>query len=125
GQVDLMFDQLSSSLPLINSGKLKALGVTTLERSSVSPDLPTLHESGLTNFEASTTAGILFPADTPDEVVEKFSEALQKVMSRPSTVQAFRNMGADVVPGTAQDFDQIMLDETTKWTTVVNDADIK
>lgn len=125
GQVDLMFDQLSSSLPMIQAGKLKALGVTTRERSAVAPELPTLHESGLPDFEASTTTGILFPAGVSDEVVEAFNAALQFALSRDNVVQAFQAQGAQVLPGPADAFDAIMTDEIAKWSAVVEGGNIQ
>ncbi len=124
GHVDVMFDQLSSSIGFIKSGKLRAFGVTTLSRAGAMPELPTLAESGLTGFEASTTTGILFPAATPPAVVAKVNAALIKVLQLPATREHFVRSGADVVESSAGTFDRIMREETVKWTKVVRDANV-
>lgn len=124
GHVDLTFDQLASTLTQIKAGKLKALGVTTAQRSSVMPELPTLAESGLPNFEASTTAGLLFPAGTPADVIAKVNAAVQKTLQQPNVQQQFRDLGSDVLIGTGADFDRILSDETEKWNQVIKDAGI-
>lgn len=125
GQINLRFDQLSSALPLIKSGKIRALGVTTSTRSSIAPDLPTIAESGLPNFESSTTTGILFPAGTPQDVIQKFNAALVKTLQQPEVQKNLQSLGADVAAGTPQDFANTMSNETAKWTKVVQDAHIK
>ncbi|TAL90404.1 MAG: tripartite tricarboxylate transporter substrate binding protein [Candidimonas sp.] len=125
GQIQSRFDQLSSALPLIRSGKLRALGVTTLVRSQVVPELPTLAESGLPGFEASTTTGILFPVGTPRAIIEKINAAVNKVLEQPNTVTRFKSMGADVEKGSPPHFQQIMRSEVAKWTKVVHEAHIK
>jgi tripartite-type tricarboxylate transporter receptor subunit TctC len=125
GQIDLRFDQFSSALPLIKSGKIRALGVTTATRSELAPDLPTIMESGLPQFEASTTTGILFPAGTPPAVIDKFNAALVQTLKQPEVHKNLESLGADVLPGTPQDFEKTMQDELVKWTKVVRDANIK
>jgi tripartite-type tricarboxylate transporter receptor subunit TctC len=125
GQISLRFDQLSSALPLIKTGKIRALGVTTLERSAVAPDLPTLAESGLPKFEASTSTGILFPAGTPQAVIARFNAALVKTLQRPEVRKNLLSLGADVTPGPPQEFARTMRDELAKWTTLVQQAHIK
>lgn len=125
GQIQVRFDQLSSALPLIRAGKLRALGVTTLARSQLMPELPTLAESGLPGFEASTTTGVLFPAGTPQAVVVKVNAAINKVLDRPAVRARLKSMGADVEEGPAGHFKQIMQVEVAKWTKVVHEAHIK
>lgn len=124
GHVDLTFDQLASTLSQIKAGKLQALGVTTAQRSSVMPELPTLAESGLPNFEASTTAGLLFPAGTPENIISEVNAAVQAVLQQPKVQQQFRELGSDVLIGTGADFDQILRDETEKWNNVIKEAGI-
>ncbi len=124
GHVDVMFDQLSSSIGFIKSGKLRAFGVTTLARAGAMLELPTLAESGLPGFEASTTTGILFPAATPVAVVAKVNAALAKVLQLPATRDHFVRSGADVVESSAGTFDRIMREETAKWTKVVREGNV-
>ncbi|ARP81918.1 hypothetical protein CAL12_14575 [Bordetella genomosp. 8] len=125
GQINLRFDQLSTSMPLVKTGKIRALGVTTKARSSVAPDLPTVAESGLPNFEASTSTGILCPAGTPAAVIEKLNGALVKTLQGADVKKNLLSLGADVSPGTPQDFENTLTDELAKWTKVVKDANIK
>lgn len=125
GQIDVRFDQLSSALPLIRSGKIRALGVTTSEQSSVAPDLPTIAGSGLPGFESSTSTGLLFPAGTPQAIVDKVNAALIKTLKQPEVRKSLQSLGADVAPGTEQDFAATMRNEIAKWTKVVHDANIK
>jgi tripartite-type tricarboxylate transporter receptor subunit TctC len=124
GHVDLTFDQLASTLPQIRAGKLKALGVTTAQRTSVMPDLPTLAEAGLPGFEAATTTGLMFPKGTPADVLTRVNAALQKTLARDTTARQFRELGADVQAGAAADFDKTLKAETVKWEQVIRDARI-
>lgn len=119
GQIDIMFDQMASSLPLVKAGKLRALGVTTATRSTLLPDLPTITESGLKGYEASTTTGILFPKGTPKEVTEKVNEALNVALRNQAVRDQFLQMGAEIRPGSAQDFQDLLSSETKKWSEVV------
>src|SRR5690606_12772122 len=125
GHVDLTFDQLASTIAQIQAGKLHALGVTTSARSSVMPELPTLAESGLPDFEASTTAGLLFPAGTPQEILDQINTAMQVVLNTPEVQQQFRDLGADALPGTGADFDRILASETAKWNQIIQEAGIQ
>lgn len=124
GHVDLTFDQLASTLPQIRAGKLKALGVTTAQRTSVMPDLPTLAEGGLPGFEAATTTGLMFPKGTAPDVLARVNAALQKTLARDSTVKQLRELGADVQTGAAADFDRTLKAETAKWEQVIRDAGV-
>jgi tripartite-type tricarboxylate transporter receptor subunit TctC len=124
GQTDLSFVQPASVLAQMASGKLRALGVTTLKRSSVVPDVPTLDESGLPGFEASTTTGLLFPAGTPKEILAKVNAALVKVLAMPDTRKRFAELGSDVMTGN-EDFSNIVRLEIQQWSKVIRDADLK
>lgn len=125
GQVDLSFDQLASTLPQIQSGKLRALGVTTLSRTTVFPELQTLTESGLPNFESSTTTGLLFPKGTPAAVINKMNANVQAILKMPETQQKFTALGADVVIGSGEDFEKILATDMQKWALVVKEAGVK
>jgi tripartite-type tricarboxylate transporter receptor subunit TctC len=125
GQIDVMFDQLSSSIGYIQGGKLRALAVTTLKRSSGLPNTPTVDESGYKGFEASTTTGILLPAATSKDIVQKIHGALLKVLQQPSTKDNFMRIGADVLHSSPQEFEKVLRNEITKWTKVVHDANVR
>jgi tripartite-type tricarboxylate transporter receptor subunit TctC len=125
GQVDMMFDQVSSSIGYIKSGKLRPLAVTTLKRTGALPDVPTMNESGLKGFEASTMTGVLLPAKTPQEIVKRVYDAVVKTLRTPATRQAFAKVGADVIESTPEALDKLMHSENVKWTKVIREAHVK
>ncbi|WP_459615511.1 Bug family tripartite tricarboxylate transporter substrate binding protein [Bordetella sp. 2513F-2] len=125
GHVDLTFDQLASTRAQIEAGKLTALGVTTAERTAMAPGLPTLAESGLPGFEASTTTGLLFPKGTAPEMLLRVNAALQATLQRDDVAGKFRELGADPQPGTPAEFDATLASETAKWANVISAAGIK
>jgi tripartite-type tricarboxylate transporter receptor subunit TctC len=125
GQVECMFDQLSSSSGYIKGGKLRALAVTTLKRSPTIPDVPTVDESGYKGFEASTTSGIMLPAATPQDIVMKVHAAVVRTVRLPATKEAFARIGADTLESTPEEFSRVLQAEIVKWTKVIKDANIK
>lgn len=125
GQVDLMFDNMPTSLPFIKSGRLRALGVTSTARSNALPQLPTLAESGLPGFEASTVTGIVMPADTPAPVAQRIHAALAKSLASSKLRDDFAQMGADLINLSPESFAGLMRDEGLKWTQVIRDAGVR
>jgi tripartite-type tricarboxylate transporter receptor subunit TctC len=125
GQVDLIFDQLSSSGGLIKAGKLRALGVATLKRSTLLPDVPTIDESGVAGFEASTYTGIMLPAATPKDIVGKVYEALSSWLDRPAARESFARLGADVIRSTPEETVRRIRDDIAKWKKVSQATGIK
>jgi tripartite-type tricarboxylate transporter receptor subunit TctC len=95
GRVHLMFDNQASALPNVKAGKVRALAVTTLKRSSFLPELPTLDESGLKGFDMTTWWGVMAPAKTPPAVVERLSAEILKAMDAPEVKDRLRNMGSE------------------------------
>ena len=95
GRVHLMFDNLASALPNIRTGKVRGIAVTTLQRSGFVKDLPTLHESGLKDFDLTTWWGIMAPGKTPDAVVEQLAAELARVMQQADVRERFAAMGSD------------------------------
>jgi tripartite-type tricarboxylate transporter receptor subunit TctC len=93
GQVMIMFDQVSTSFPHIRTGKLRALGVTSRERSALFPDLPTIAEAGLKGFEDSTFNGVVAPAGTPREILERIRQEVVKAVAVPETRNRFLERG--------------------------------
>ena len=98
GQIQLAFDQVSSSGPFIKAGKLRALAVTTPQRSKLLPDVPTIDESGVRGYDYSTWTTLAIPAATPKEAVQKLRDAVDAVIAQPRTREAFEKLGAEVVP---------------------------
>jgi tripartite-type tricarboxylate transporter receptor subunit TctC len=95
GRVHLMFDNLASALPNVKAGKVRALAVTTMKRSSFLPELPTLDESGLKGFDMTTWWGVMAPAKTPQAAVERLSAEILKAMDAPEVRERLRNMGSE------------------------------
>jgi tripartite-type tricarboxylate transporter receptor subunit TctC len=124
GETDLMFDNLPPVLPQIKAGKMRALAVTTLERSAVMPELPTLDELGLKGYDVSAWFGLAAPAATPRDVVMRLNQALNKVSSDPQVREALVARGATVVQGTPEAFTAFVRAESEKWAPIVKRANI-
>ena len=125
GQVHLMFDQISASGPHIKAGKLRAIAVTTQKRSMFLPAVPTVDESGIRGFEASTTTTIAAPSATPKDVLARLREAVLKVLDEPRTRLSFEKLGSEVVKSTPEDFARRIRDELAKWTRVRKETGIR
>lgn len=125
GQVQFMFDNMPSSWPHAQSGKLRALAVTTKERSPSAPDLPTMAESGFPNFDVSSWFGLIAPANTPPEVVAKLNAAMLKGLDKPEVKRAFEDLGAVPVKTTPAEFGQFIKSEVDTWATVVKASGAK
>ena len=119
GQVQLMFDNLPSSLGLIKGGKLRAIAVTSTTRAAALPDVPTIAESGLPGFEASSWFGVLAPAGTPHEIVAKLNGTIAAWLATPEAKEKLLAQGAIAAGGSPDDFARHIDRETVKWATVV------
>ena len=104
GQVDLIFDQLSSSGTLIKGGKLRPLAIAMSRRSSSIPQVPTMQEAGIAGLEASTYTGIVLQAAVPKEIVARVYDALLKTLALASTRDSFARLGAEVIQSTPEEF---------------------
>jgi tripartite-type tricarboxylate transporter receptor subunit TctC len=125
GQVDAHVDQLTASIGHIKSGKIRALGVTTDKRSSQLPDVPTLAEAGLKGFDATTLTGLMAPAGTPREIIDRLNAAVVKVVNQPAVKARFAELGADTIGNSPAEFAAYVKDDYAKWYKVVKDANIK
>lgn len=125
GQIPLMFDQLSASIGYVRDGRLKALAVASARRASVLPSVPTLDESGLRRYEASTFIGVLAPADTPKPVIAKLNAALRKVMDTAAVRDKFLGLGAEPGSSSPEEFRKLIADELAKWRDVAKKAGLK
>jgi tripartite-type tricarboxylate transporter receptor subunit TctC len=119
GHVDLIFNGLTSAYPLIKSNKLRPLAVTSLQRSAVLPDMPTLDESGLKGFVAVAWNGLAGPAKLPAEAVERMAGAVRKVLANPEMRERLKSEGSDPVGSTPAEFSNFIRDEITKWAKVI------
>jgi len=125
GQVQLMFDNLPPSLPQIKGGKLRALGVTSAARAPTLPDTPTIAESGLPGFDASSWFGLLAPAGTPPAIIAKLNTEIAKWLASPEAREKLVAIGANIAGGTPEDFARHIQAETVKWAKVVKESGAK
>jgi tripartite-type tricarboxylate transporter receptor subunit TctC len=125
GQVDLMFDAVTTMAEVVKSGKVKALATTGLQRSSVMPDVPTVHESGVPNYEATIWLGLMAPKGTPRAVVERLNEAVSRIAGQADVRQQWNRQGATPMVMTPSAFDKYIQDDIAKWARVIKSANIK
>ena len=119
GDAQLGFNSVPSSLPHVQSGRLKALAFSGLERSNLLPGVPTISESGLAGYEAHTWNGILAPAGTPKPIIDRLHKELVAVLSVEETKKALENQGAEVDLQGPVEFGRLIAAETVKWGKVV------
>jgi tripartite-type tricarboxylate transporter receptor subunit TctC len=124
GQVSMSFDTLTTVLPHIKAGKLKALAVTTAKRSSALPDVPTMEESGLKGFDIGTWFGVLAPAATPAQVVTRLNAEIVKIVNSPDFQQRMLAAGAEPMPSTPEAFAKRIGDETNRFAALVRDGKV-
>lgn len=125
GQVDLGFPGLSSLLPHIKSGRVRALAVTGMRRSGALPDIPTLNESALPGYETITFWGILLPGKAPRELVQRLSGAVNDVMKQPDLRETYHRAGNDPVTSTPDEFAVRIRTDIGKWAKLIAAAGIK
>jgi tripartite-type tricarboxylate transporter receptor subunit TctC len=126
GSVDVMFDNLPSAMPQIKGGKLKAFAVTSAQRSTAMPELPTVEEAGkLKGFEASSWFGLLAPAGTPPEIVSRIQQEVAKALATPAIKEKMLAQGAIPSGNTPQEFAKLIEAEIAKWAKVVKASGAK
>ena len=125
GQVQLMFDNLPSSLPHIKAGKLRAIAVTSAQRAPALPNIPTIAESGLPGFEASSWFGLLAPAGTPAAIVARINADVNQWLQTPEAKEKLLAQGAAPAGGTPEQFAAHIRAETEKWAKVVKASGAK
>jgi tripartite-type tricarboxylate transporter receptor subunit TctC len=119
GQVQLMFDNMPSAWPHVKTGKLRALAVTTAKRSQTAPDLPTIAESGVPGFDATSWFGLLAPAGTPKEIVTKLNKEAVRILKMPEVKERLLAQGAEPVGNSPEQFAAHIKAEIEKWRKVV------
>jgi len=124
GQVQVMFDPLSSSIEYIKAGKLRALAVTTLTRWETLPDIPTVGDF-VPGFEASAWQGVAAPKNMPSEIVEKLNNEINTALADPKMTARLADVGGTVLRGSYVDFAKLVAEDIEKWAKVIRAANIK
>jgi tripartite-type tricarboxylate transporter receptor subunit TctC len=125
GRTQLIFDPLPAIRAHVKAGNLRGLAVTTAARSSAFPELPTLSESGLSGYDASTWGGILAPAGTPKAIVDKLNVAINDALKLPDVRTRLQGAGIDIQSGTPERFGDVIKGEVEKWGRIVKEAGIQ
>jgi tripartite-type tricarboxylate transporter receptor subunit TctC len=125
GQVPLAFDNILTTMAQVQSGKLRALAVSTQARSSVMPNIPTLAEAGVPGYDATAWFGVLAPAGTPPAIIEQLATAIQKSVKTPEVTETMLKAGAEPVGSTPAQFDAFYKAEVEKWAKVVKSAKVQ
>jgi tripartite-type tricarboxylate transporter receptor subunit TctC len=125
GQVDVMFDAVTTMVEQVKAGKVKAIATSGKQRSEVMPDVPTLAEAGLPGYEATIWLGIMAPRGTPKAVVDRLNEAVSKISSQPDVKALWAKQGAAPLVMNAEAFDKYAHEDIAKWANVIKSAGIK
>ena len=125
GRVEMMFCNLPICLPLIQPGKLKALGVTSAQRSELLPNVPAIAEAGLPGYEVSGWFGLYAPKATPPEIVAKLNTETVKILNDPQIKAQLLSQGAVTIGDTSEHFNQYALQERERWAKIIKDANIE
>ena len=124
GNVAVFFSGLPGALPMIQAGKVKALGVGTAKRSWALPDVPAIAET-LPGYDVSLWYGLMAPAGTPKPVIDKISNEVAAILKQPETLKALHQMGVDPADVSSAHFQALYESEVKRWTTVVREANVK
>ncbi|WP_049790371.1 tripartite tricarboxylate transporter substrate binding protein [Pusillimonas sp. T7-7] len=119
GQVDYMFDNMPSAWPHVEAGSLRALAVTTADRSKTALDLPTMQESGFPSFDVSSWFGVIVPKGTPDDIVNKLNEVMLAALAKPEVQKRLEDLGAVPAKTTPAEFGAFIKSEVEGWAKVV------
>ncbi|MBU4611625.1 tripartite tricarboxylate transporter substrate binding protein [Achromobacter sp. GG226] len=125
GQVDYMFDSITSAKPHVDAGRLNAIAVTTEKRSSAMPNLPTVAESGLPGYNLSPWFGVFAPAGTPQPVLDTLHAAMMKALEEPRVQETLASIGAERIGSTPDALRDHLAEETAQWKTIVAERGIK
>jgi len=125
GQVDMMFDAISTIVSQVRAGKLKALGTTGKTRSLVTPDIPTVSEAGVPGYEATIWLGLMAPAATPKPILERLNREVRKVINAPDVKENWSKQGAVPMGMTPEEFGKFLREDIAKWAKLVKDTGMK
>jgi tripartite-type tricarboxylate transporter receptor subunit TctC len=124
GRVSMMLETIPNALPLVRSGQMRAIGVTTKERSALAPDIPSLAESGLPDYGVSAWTGLFAPAGTPPAIIERLNAETRKIAGEQDYVAQIHAMGTDVASSSPDAFGKSVNDDVDRWSAVIRKAGI-
>ncbi len=124
GRVSMMLETMPTALPLVRSGQMRAIGVTVKERSASAPDIPTLAESGLPDFDVSAWTGLFVPAGTPRDIVERLNAETVRIAGDQDYAAVIRSLGTDVASSSPEQFGKFVHDDVARWTEVIRRSGI-
>jgi len=125
GHVSLMMASMQSVLPHVKSGRLRAIGVTSLKRATIAPDIPTIAEAGVPGYEVVQWFGVLAPVNTPRDIIAKLHAGIVRAVQDPAIRERFISDGAETVGSTPEAFAAVIRADLSKWSKVIKDAGIK
>jgi len=125
GDIQVTFELVTTIAPHLKSGALRALAVTGTERSPVLPDVPTMIESGLKDFEVTTWIALVGPGNLPAPIVAKLNKTVNEILSRPATIKALQDVGTSAAPGSPDDLRQRMLRDQARWGPIIEKSGTK
>ena len=125
GQVDVMFDNMPNVIGHVRAGRMKALAVTTAQRSPLAPEIPTLAEAGVPGYEQTAWFGVLAPAGTPREIILKLNSEITKLLNTAEVKERFGKQGVEVRTSTPEQFGTFLRSEVDRWGKVIREAGIK
>jgi tripartite-type tricarboxylate transporter receptor subunit TctC len=125
GRVSMILTDLMPGLPHVRAGTLRALAVTRLKRSALVPEVPSLHEAGVTNFDMDSWAGLFAPAGTPPEVVARINAEVRRILDDPEAKARIANLGFEAFGSTPDELGEFVRAQLVKWTKMIKDAGIE
>lgn len=125
GNVALLFDNVMTAKPHVESGRLKGIAISSLKRSSIVPDIPTVAESGLPGFDSWNYFGIFGPANLPQPVVQRVNTEMNRILADPAVRERFKGLGFEITGGTPQQFTAVIQSEAQRWSRVIREANVK
>jgi putative tricarboxylic transport membrane protein len=125
GRVPIIFADLGTALPHLREGSIRALAVTRLQRSTLLPEVPTMHEAGVTGFEMDSWAGMIAPANTPPAIIARLNAELRKIIDDPNTKARMSMLGFEAFSSTPDELGDFMRVQLVKWTKMIRDAGIE
>lgn len=125
GRIQMIFDNMPSALPLVKSGELRAIGVTSTARSAAAPNIPTIAEQGLAGFDSTSWFALLAPAGLPKDVQMRINAETARVLTLPDVKEKLSTLGLDASPGTPEALSSLMQAELLKWAKVVKESGAK